>query len=85
MKNFIRRTRLIMYPVPLVLVPAGYYALDFFNDASLTVQDKITSVILTIALTEIICVILMEIYLKIFYSAARKELNDLLQQLDFEE
>lgn len=82
MEGFVRRTRRVMYPMPLFLVPAGYYALGFFEDASLTFQEKITRVILTIALTEIICVILAEIYLKIFYSAARKELKDLLQQLE---
>lgn len=85
MKNFILRIRLAMYPVPFILVPAGYYALGFFDKASLTAQQKITSVIFTIALTEIVCVVLMEIYLKIFYSAARKELKELLRQLDLNE
>lgn len=85
MESLIRRSRWVMYPIPLILVPAGYYALDFFSDDSLTVQEKITRVILTIALTEIICLVLAEIYLKIFYSAARKELKTLLQQLEFDE
>jgi hypothetical protein len=82
MKSLIRRTRFVAYFIPLILVPAGYYALDYFDNASLTIRDKILSVLLTIALTELICAVLMEIYFRIFYSGAVKELKDLLRQLD---
>jgi hypothetical protein len=85
MKNLIWRTRIVAYFLPLVLVPAGYYALDYFDDASLTLQRKIFSVIFTIALTELVCGISMEIYFRIFYSGALKELKDLLWQLNSDE
>jgi len=82
MKSFIRRTRLVLYAIPFILIPAAHYALGYFNDASLTVRDWIIALTVPLVISEIISVILTEIYFKIFYSSAVNELKDLLRQLD---
>lgn len=81
LKNFVRRVRLVMYCLPLVLVPATCYALGFYESGAIF-QNKTNSIIFTLVVAEIAAVVLTEIYFKIFYSAAINALNDLLRQLD---
>lgn len=84
-KGFIWRVRLIFYCFPLVTIPAAFYSFGHFNGASAVDRDLVVALGFTLAVGEIVSVVLTEIYLKIFYSAAINKLRDLLRELNSEE
>ena len=82
MKSFIWRARIVLYFFPLPTIPAAFYAFGYFSDPSSIDRDLIISLISTLAIGEIVAIILTEIYFRIFYHSAISELKDLLRELD---
>ena len=85
MKNFFRRTRIVTYGVVPLALPVAYYGLNILDNLSITTSGFIRSLIFTLIICQILIVIVTEIYFKILYKPALKELKNLLQQLDSEE
>lgn len=84
MKIFISQTRLILYVMPLLLIPAVFYAFGYFENAE-TFRERINSMVFTLVVGEITAIVMTEIYFKFFYSSAIGELEDLLRQLNPDE
>lgn len=84
LKRFFWRTRIAVYVfVPLTLI-AVYYGIGTFDTTSVTFADWAIWLTIIILIAEIVVVIFTEIYLKILYMPALKELKDLSHQLDDE-
>lgn len=85
LKQFIRRTRFAMYVFTPLIIPALFYGLNVFNNPSIAVTELIRSLSIFFIIYEIITFIATEIYFKILYTPALKELENLARQLDSDE
>lgn len=84
LKNYFRRTRIVIYTLtPLILISA-YYAYGRLDQSSATFPGWI-SLVKTLITSETAVVVCLEIYFRILYAPALNELKNLLRQLDFKE
>ena len=85
LKRYFWRTRIAVYVfMPLTLI-AAYYGIGTFDNPSVTFTNWLIWLAKNLIIAEVAAVICTEIYLKILYKPALKELNNLVRQLEFEE
>lgn len=85
LKQFIRRTRFVMYVFTPLIIPALFYGLSIFNNPSITTKELMRSLFIFFIIYEILTFIATEIYFKILYTSALNELKNLLRQLESDE
>ncbi len=85
MKNYFRRTRIVMYVFSPLAIPAFFYGLGSLDTPSITFAEWIFSLTKLVVIYEILIVIATEIYFKILYTPALNELKNLLRQLESNE
>lgn len=85
LKKFFWRTRIAVYVLmPLILI-AAYYGLGTFDKPEVIFTHWLIRLTKILIVAEVPTVILCEIYFKILYKPALKELKNLLRQLDSNE
>ena len=84
-KQFIRRTRFVMYVFSPLIIPALFYGLNIFNSPMITTTELARSLLIFFIIYEILTFIATEIYFKILYTPALNELKNLLRQLESDE
>lgn len=85
MKNYFRRTRIVMYIIMPLVIPAAFYGIEMFDKLSANFTDSAYLLIEFFLIFEILVFIATEIYFKILYTPALDELKNLLRQLNTEE
>ena len=85
MKNYFRRTRIVMYIIMPFVIPAAFYGIGIFDKPSANFADSASLIIDFLLIYEIMVFIATEIYFKILYTPALNELKNLLRQLNTEE
>lgn len=84
LRRHILLSRIIFYAAPIVLVPVSYYVYDVKFNGALIIGTGAGAMISALILCEIVSIILTEVCLRIFYSAAVRELENLIDQLNSE-
>ena len=85
LKRYFWRTRIAVYVgMPLTLI-AAYYGFGTFDDPSVTFTNWAIWLMKIMIVAEVAIVISTEVYFKILYKPALKELKNLLRQLDSNE
>lgn len=85
MKTYFRRTRIAMYIFTPILLLAALYGTGVFNKSLMTPANLTIFIAKCLAAYEIAMIILTEIYFRILYTPAYRELTNLLRQLKVEE
>lgn len=85
MKNYFRRTRIVMYVFTPITVPAVFYGIGAFGKSSMTFTNLLILIAGCVVIYEILLAIATEIYFKILYISSFNELKNLLRQLDSDE
>ena len=84
MKNYFRRTRIVMYIIMPLVIPAAFYGIGMFDKPSANFADLAPLLIKSLLIYEIAVFIATEIYFKILYTPAFDELKNLQRELDTE-
>ena len=84
-KQFIRRTRFVMYAFTPLIIPALFYGLGIYNNPSITTKELTRSLVIFLIIYEILTFTATEIYFKVLYTSALNELKNLLRQLEPDE
>jgi len=84
-KQFIRRTRFVMYVFSPLIIPALFYGLNIFNNPLITTTELVRSLLIFFIIYETLTFIATEIYFKVLYTPALNELKNLLRQLESDE
>ena len=84
MKNYFRRTRIVMYIIMPLVIPAAFYGVGMFDKPSANFADLASLLVDFLLIFEILVFIRTEIYFKILYTPALNELKNLLRELDTE-
>lgn len=82
-RSYLWRTRIaVVISTPAILV-AVYYGMGFLN-SSQSITDQIGPIIKLIVIAEIAVIVSTEIYFKILYTPALKQLQNVLDEFDLE-
>ena len=82
MKGYFLRTRILMYAVMPLSVPAIFYAFGSFDPPSIKVWYWTFSLVKSLVIFEIISIVATEIGFVFTYRPVLKELKELLKELD---
>lgn len=78
LNEYFRRTRFIMWFCSPPLLVCSYYIFDFGDD----ILQNLSSFLITLIITELVVIIVVELYFWLIYRPYLDGIEDLLQQLD---